>query len=267
HTLVAWVEDDFEEYAKRIKDTKRELFPNGKPDPQAVSQGGTGDCTLMSTLAAIANVPADKKPLKLPDIYLEDNIRNQPFYVVKFPGITPVPIDPPTDAQIALYASAGKDGLWLSVAEKEYVTAKNLQAIWFFRRVDEYQSMKQGAPLHETMEAVTGNTTGTISRGGSSNTLNERDVAAALDKAFAKGAIVCAATAAGPFKPEDYATKLPTRHAYAILAWDKAKQEVTIENPWMKTDFHGKAVKYGAVFTMKLDRFCAEFAQLVSEIK
>lgn len=98
----------------------RALFANQEnPElsvtPDAIKQGYTYDGYFLASVAALAN--SDPKAIVE---MIHQNADHT--YTVTFPGDKdhPVTVNPPTDAELAMYNSGSSSGVWASVLEKSY---------------------------------------------------------------------------------------------------------------------------------------------------
>ncbi len=282
-TVTFW-EEDFIRFAGRVQGTRRQLFVDGISS-LSIQQGLTGDCSLLSTLASLASIPTGRRPggqiiRSVRDIVAEINPGE---FRVRFQGgftparnvswITPTP---PTDPEIALYATARENGLWLSVIEKAYVfgrfqTRAEEDKQWRFRQTDFYESLSCGEFLGNTIATITGNKTETIFLGTNVKPQDlpklTDNVEKALINGIKTGAIMTAGTAkADPKKPENLGQDLPRGHAFAILDYNPKTQMLRIQNPWMLDKLHGQEIKYGTIFNYHLNDFVTFFNHFSFEL-
>ena len=98
---------------RKLRRTSRELFPQNLPSFEATHQGMLGDCPFVSTVGAMVyRNPAAVKAM----VTQNDN----GTFTVTLGGGRIIKINSLTDADIALWSSAGTNGLWFTVLEKAY---------------------------------------------------------------------------------------------------------------------------------------------------
>ena len=100
-------------YLLKINQTSRELFPQGLPMFDAVHQGQLGDCPFVSTVGALVY----RNPSAVKAMFSENGKGST---IVNFGDGQKLNIHNLTDVDIAMWSSAGKNGLWLTVLEKAY---------------------------------------------------------------------------------------------------------------------------------------------------
>ncbi len=248
----------FTDYTKRIADTNKDnLFTNPKQFAdqkvfttlwQSVSQGALGDCAFLSVTAALVAkrgpeftsearfkaLPPTPAGVKQWQVTFGDVANNL--------GVHSETVSMPTDAQIALYASAQGSGLWLSVWEKGYtqwMTSKGLNT-WagFIDPSNNYQSLTFGQPLGQAMQFVTGHNALTVPLGGAGLPKDKAITAGKMSDlmndanagvlGFPKGALM--AMVVLPRSTIGTAINLTEPHAFAILG--AGRDNVLIQNPW-----------------------------------
>ncbi len=131
----------FKMYQRKLAVTPRALFPgDAPPSLHAIKQGDIGDCWFMCVIAAYAKLHPDKVRGMIEP--------KDKGYIVRFAGrANPVFVMPPTDAEIALYTSAEKNGLWLTVIEKAF--AKTFQQR---ENPKDFKKARGKRPLVEALE-------------------------------------------------------------------------------------------------------------------
>ncbi len=112
-------------YAKqKIADTSKSPFPV-TPDPLQTHQGMVGDCWFLAAMVGVAK----RNPVEI--VKMISGPLSSTFYV-KFPGRkNTLMVSMPTDGEIAIFGSAGANGLWMTVLEKAYGTSMNQDAYFF----------------------------------------------------------------------------------------------------------------------------------------
>jgi hypothetical protein len=101
--------------AGRCTDLYATKDPLQSINPDAIRQGRIGDCYFEASLAAVA-----KSNPELIKNSIKDN--HDGTYTVTFPGDpnAKITVSAPTEAEIGLYNSSGKNGIWASVMEKAF---------------------------------------------------------------------------------------------------------------------------------------------------
>jgi hypothetical protein len=93
----------------------RSLFgPTNRVTPDAVQQGGVGDCSFLATLASLASNPEGQNLIRR---MIQPQGNN---YRVTFPNGQSVVVEPPTTAELGMYAHDRGAGLWPAVLERAY---------------------------------------------------------------------------------------------------------------------------------------------------
>ena len=222
--------------------TPGQLFADAgrKVDYTAIRQGGLGDCYFLAAL--VGRAASDPG-------YIDEIItpNTNGTYTIAFPGRGEVTIDAPTDAEIAQYSTSGRDGLWLAVVEKAYARVRSDDD-----ENDPYEEIGDGGSLSEGIETVTGHETDSDLLSMTSLSTTRRK----LTEAFDNARVVTASVHSG----NDL--KLPTGHAYTVLAFDGT--DLTIRNPWGNSGGTGDTDGDG-IFTVSLDDFDDIFREVCYE--
>ena len=236
--------------ATRKGQTYNELFINGVPSLSSLRQGGIGDCYFLAALAGVIN----RDPGELVRM-IERNVADGKVtsYTVSFPqrSLGAVTVPAPTDAEIARYSSAGRDGLWLIVMEKAYAQARGGDNV--------QEEIGEGGQLSTGVKAMSGNKTDTDILTFTRESTTKRK----LQGAFKDGKLVTAAIMS------KNRLKLPSGHAYTVLGFDGSA--LTIRNPWgslpseVPKDVDGFKPDAGGVFKISLTLFDDVFSQITYE--
>lgn len=231
--------------------TTNELFPNGAPSLSALKQGYIGDCYFLAALGSVIN----RNPQEVVNMISRKTAKGQVVsYTVTFPqkSLGSVTVKPPTDAEIARYSSAGSDGLWLIVMEKAFAEAKG------GKNVDMKGEIGEGDWLSTGVGAMGGSGTDTDDIWCTSTSTTKKKLQDALNGKKKK--IVTAAISS------DNELKLPSGHAYSVLAWSGTW--ITVRNPWGSNPqkVPAKATGFvnlgGGKFKMTMSKFEDVFSQL-----
>ncbi|MBN9119806.1 MAG: peptidase C2 [Planctomycetes bacterium] len=253
----------------RITSANHDLFPKGVPSLDTLHQGKLGDCFCLAPLGSmVCRDPKDVVKM----------IRKQPdgSYLVRL-GTRDVPVPAPTDAEIALTATGGPDGVWVNVYEKAVGLTRVAKA-----KADGTTDpslidlLSKGGSAGTTIGLVTGNPIERFSCSfAKGDKASEKEVAAKLDdlrkklvSAFADKRLVTCGTASGVTTPG-----VNGNHAYAVVGYDPKADEILLWNP------HGQAftpkgkpglengypTKNGQ-FRMPLPEFVRTFAGVAFEV-
>lgn len=123
--------------------TQRELIRG-----DAVRQGALSNGAFLAPLAAIAN-----RPNLIASMIRENEDHS---FTVTFPGdrAHPVVVKAPTKAEMGVFASGGKDGIWPAVLEKAYGAYK--QRNWFFKSNTEAEATRSEENPAAVFKLLTG---------------------------------------------------------------------------------------------------------------
>jgi hypothetical protein len=110
HRLV--LSDTWKQKKAILAHSVRDLFENGIPDWQAVTQSGAAPCYLEACLVACTR----QNLYGIVDMVTQE----QDAFTVRFASGMSVSIPPPTDAQLMILANSGADGCWASVVDKAW---------------------------------------------------------------------------------------------------------------------------------------------------
>ncbi len=263
--LVGEIDRLFYRSGQTLGTASHELFANksnplSSVNPEAVKQGRIGDCYLMAAMAAVAATPEGKQAIINMIKHNADGT-----YTVTFPGdpSKPVTIQPPTDAELGLYAQGSPHGTWPAVLEKAYGKYCNAN------NVDLHDGIRRGAVTAVGLKLLTGRDVDTDLL----ELTSKEDTHKKLAEAMWHGRPVTAATRAEPGKLAGLSDGLtddagiPSGHLYTIESYDPATRMVTIRNPWgygETVDANGKPIDGNddGVFTMTLDQFYKNFMRV-----
>jgi Ca2+-binding EF-hand superfamily protein len=246
----------------RISRTNHTLFPNGVNSVRSdnIEQGTIGDCSFLAAVGAMARTPAGRQQLH--DM-IQDN--NNGTYTVTFPGRDPVTVNAPTDAEIALYATAGQDGTWLSTLEKAFAESTNNNA-WISSE-NPYSEITSGRSMASNIELLTGHSTDT-------DDLSLTSFATLRSKLTSTLGAGRSATASirnnMPFTTGNRSNGLPMGHAYTVVNYNAATDQITLRNPWGRGEPLNAAGQVAdgnddGTFTMSLTDFNTYFNQITYE--
>jgi Calpain family cysteine protease len=254
----------------RLAKVDRELFPKGRPTFEAVHQGKLGDCFCLAPLGSMCSRDPEElvhRIAKKSDGTYDVRIGKETFNVVG-----------PTDAEIALSASAEGDGIWVNVYEKAVGAMKMKVLPSADRPITSLDIVTKGGSAGTMMGALTGHPIERFSLTlfhGESASETERDarlkeLREKLVKAFDDKKLVTTGT------NKNVSPKPPSingNHAYAILGYDSKTDRIQVWNPHGQTFTPkgppsletGYATSKGK-FEMPLGDFVKVFAGLAFEV-
>jgi len=208
----------FHRNLQKINHTSRELFPQKLPSFDAVHQGNIGDCPFVSTVGALVY----RSPTTVRSMFVENE---KGGIGVTFGNGHKMNINNLTDVDIAMWSSAGTNGLWLTILEKAY--RRELVAI-------EHPEAKERPSIYDkfgssklTIEILDGYKTEHIALNRFKTGSQDLDLLRnRLMKAFHEQRIVKAGTSKNVQIPG-----ITPDHAYAILGFSKDQDAVQVWNP------------------------------------
>jgi len=210
---------------RRLRSASRDLFPQSLPAFDAIHQRILGDCPFVSTVGAMVY----RNPSAVRAMFAQDPDGST---MVALGNGRTIRIACITDADIALFASAGTNGLWLTVLEKAY------RRVLLAARHPEQQdrpSVYAGFGSARTIEILDGHRTRTVQlQGIRPGTPQLAALRQDLKAAQCQRRLVKAGT-----PPTKSTPGIPHTHAFAILGYDPQTDLVHMWNPWGK-DFKPK---------------------------
>jgi Ca2+-binding EF-hand superfamily protein len=204
----------------KITATDRRLFAHGDASIRgtAIEQGSLGDCYFLAGVASLAST----KPEAIKQMIATNK---DGTFTVSFPGRKPVTVTAPTDAEIARYASTGRQGIWLNVLEKAYAKSRNDSRL--FAKGDMYKAIEGGFG-RQSIRALTGSTSETSLVA----LLSPSQLLAKVSQGQADGRLMTIATGHPVGRHRTKANDLPTGHEYTVMGYDAATRKFLIRNPW-----------------------------------
>lgn len=217
-----------------VRQAERRLYADeSKPvrsiKPEAVQQGGIGNCYFMAALASLA----ETNPQAIADM-IADN--GDGTFTVKFAGAPdqPVTVSAPTDQELQLFQGGSKHGLWAAVMEKAYGQWCNERKFFFQKRGGTAsEGADGGGQLQSGLWILTGrDVDNDVLMLTSKKALGEK-----IGAALREGRPATCGTGRklesilGLSEPttED---GLAEQHAYSIVGYDEKEGIVTLRNPW-----------------------------------
>ena len=204
---------------RKLHRASRDLFPQSLPSFEATHQGSLGDCPFVSTVGAMVY----RSPSAVKAMFTQNDNAST---TVSFGDGRRIKIVRLTDADIAIWSSAGTNGLWLTVLEKAY--RRILTATEHPDRQDRPNIYDKFGSAR-TIEILDGHQTRRVQlrriRPGSPQLAALRKD---LNAAQREHRLVQAGTPPGTKK---ITPGITGEHAYAILGYSKETDLVNVWNP------------------------------------
>lgn len=209
---------------KKLADTSQELFPQSLPSFIDTRQNAIGDCPFVSTVGAMVyRNPADIKAM-----FKQNNDRS---FTVTFGDGQTIKILYLTDSDIAMWSSAGANGLWFTVLEKAY---RKILVQTQKKAGDKVANVYESFDSGKTVQIFTGHDIQT-------NELKEftpdspkiASLRNQLEEAVSEHLLIKTGTSGkgGP-NSKNLPPGIPHEHALAVLGYDAKKDLVQVWNPW-----------------------------------
>jgi hypothetical protein len=251
-SLVQNVLGTFDYHRDKLCHADHDLFV-GAPVATSVMQGPVGDCWLLAALIGLAN----RDPTAIGRLVKPTPGYGNARFTVKFPSEDEQEVRRPTDGEILSLSMAKGNGLWLTVLEKGWgqIVFGSMMGLLSTSKIT---AVDQGRALGRGIELVTGHGTD-VDELLLTTLATTRDK---LDKAFASNKIVTAGINNDIIK--DNRSGWPNAHAYAILGYDRAGDQIKVRNPWGDTGPAGTSVAR-VPYSMPLPDFMGIFSRLAYE--
>ena len=249
--------------AGRCTDLYATKDPLQSINPDAIRQGRIGDCYFEASLAAVA-----KSNPELIKNSIKDN--HDGTYTVTFPGDpnTKITVSAPTEAEIGLYNSSGKNGIWASVMEKAFGQYKADHAhFWQSTNGTPQSNADGGGYATDVLKLLTGSDVNSISLDDSA--AKKAEVAKQLEAAFSSNppkAVASAIYGDSDFynwfhdPSETTQDNFYKSHEYTITGFTPDGHgggTVTIRNPW-----GGSANSPEGTISIPLDVYLKNFSDV-----
>ncbi|MEZ0314155.1 MAG: C2 family cysteine protease [Myxococcota bacterium] len=241
---MAKLDEDLERVTTRRAATPAQTFAAAAPRAGDVRQGFVGDCYLQAAAAGLAAM----RPQELSRLITE---LPDGGYSVRFGKIS-VDVSALTDSESSYFASSGANGRWLAVISKAYA---------------QYRFGSKTPKRGETLNAADGGLAeeGIVALTGHSATSYSvwwRTLASTrqiLTEGIAKRRVMVAGSG---FDSD----KVHASHAYTVIAYDRASDQITLRNPWgTHRTLTGPGLSADGNVTMSLAEFASTFAVLAVE--
>jgi calpain family cysteine protease len=245
----------YKKYAEKLVDATDELFPDILPNGFLGKQGTGPSCGFLATTFSqlVKNPSAVKNAIRKTD---DGRIE------VKFPGLEKsVIVDPVTDTEQALFASAGGNGNWLATLEKAWGTHQ--------AGGDQTRAFEMDTFPEDAIEAWTGGkaTTARIPKNPKPTKDGELpEYLRTVSKELAANHVVVAWTRSGGLTQEG----LVPGHAYTLNGVDHEDGSVSLRNPWGHMEPKGKDGQASdgfddGVFDFPLEEFHKNFGNIARQ--
>ncbi|MEQ1631587.1 MAG: C2 family cysteine protease [Planctomycetota bacterium] len=274
-------QSSFANSLRRIRSTKRELFVDPTPDLDACRQGPLGDCFLVAAVGAMVA----RDPLEL---MRRVEPKAEGGYVVHFGNGRTVEVAPLTDAELALSGTTGDEGLWLPVLEKAIGSLRQELDPAKYATDTATDAISKGGSTASMIRLLTGHTTVRIGlekrpksteKDQSGNAVlqpsqpaGDHEALAARVRTEVAAALRAGRLVASSTRQEAQPKGISGKHAYAVLAFDAATDELHLWNPHGNTHRpkgdkglqNGYPTKAGR-FSMPVADFVRVFSSVVIE--
>ncbi len=244
---------------KKLRSTPRDLFGDETPDLGQAHQGPLGDCFFVSIVGAY--VERDSQSVKRMITPKEGG-----GYTVAFGNGKTQDVTPLTDVELAISSRTGKDGLWLSVLEKGFGQLRMDGKPAAQRTEQSIDAISKGGSVTTSIKTLTGHDVDSVAMRAKAEKSSEEEiqqlckrVRETLKATLDARRLASASTGSTDKVPPGMSAK----HAYAVLAFDEAKDMVNIWNPHGNT-FRPKGesnIEHG--YVTKAGRFDVPLAEYV----
>lgn len=245
----------YQKYQKKFSEVSPELFPQTLPNGFMGHQGSAPSCGFL----AITFDQATKNPATILNAISETEDGQ---YSVKFPGLEkPLVIDPPTDTETILGATARDNGRWLNTLEKAWGT--------HLAKTNPGAPMEQSTYPEEAIRAWTNGTADTIRVPKNPAPHEEGTLPRYLRTTFKELAAAHTVVAWTRFQDVERQHFVPG-HAYTVTGIDYEDGTISMRNPWGRlepSNSQGEA-KDGlddGIFEMPLKDFHKKFMRIARQ--
>ena len=237
----------FKRAQAKLSGERMELFAAGAPHLESMHQGKTGDCYLISAIGSMVS----NRPDELKSMIKESNGGR---YIVRFYNANPVVIDRPTDGEFATFGNAIDDGIWLNVLEKAFATLKLKPD----GQEDDMYSDISGGNSGPAIRLLTGHKTKRFNF--TDESLRDKAEHMAKKALLDHRLVVTGIRTAGK-------NGKSSAHALAVISINEKQGQVTIWNPYGKTEkYKGYQMEHG-LFTIPIEDWETKFSSVSVELK
>jgi hypothetical protein len=221
-------ETHFHNNLKMLASINRQLYAGKGPNFTAMHQGPIGDCYFF----CITGYLAARYPERITRMIIAEQDGS---YLVHFGDGEKFRVPAPTDAEILVNNSGSslEDGLWLPVLEKAIGEKMRQAAKSAKRTVEATDAMAHGGSPKKVMQWYTGHEAIDIKlRDPTQERTRLSELRRLLPQTLERREL--ASVSMGKQAPANQANipHLGYHHAYAIFAYDRNSDEVTLWNPW-----------------------------------
>lgn len=239
----------------------------------AVEQGQLGDCYFLSTLASMACSQSGREALQKMISIVKSEDGKASHYMVQFPGFdTPIRVNLPSKAELALYAQENGNGVWVRVLEAAWNNVRNQKDPFRFTKdgkIPSNQGGDDGGQLDEAMKILIN----TKAERWSTTWTSHRTLKDLLAKA-ARGEVVVTSGTKGSYSESEQngsgsdklsvatdGTVIYSGHAYSLVGFDAENNRVTLRNPHGGNTkiIDGKRERSSAEFNLSYDEYVKYF--------
>ena len=221
---------------------------------EAIRQGIVGDCFFLAALASVAVACPEVIPRMIKDM-------GDGSFTVTFPGDRdlPITVEAPTTVELALYAKSSQYGIWPAVLEKAYgVYLMNVQQKQTMIPAD---ATHAAAHTYEAFDLLTGQT----GHWEFLPTLEDEKLINILNGAFRERRAVAAGSCQSKSGvcPDGFAAS----HAFSIIGWNHAREEITMRNPWgrLTPEAESRVNTRDGIFAISIPTFRRNFLAIYYE--
>ncbi|MBS0189722.1 MAG: C2 family cysteine protease [Phycisphaerales bacterium] len=218
----------------RIENPERALFRKDRLSLEQIRQGALGDCYFVAMIGNLVYHQPDKVR-KMITVQKNGDLR------VAFADSETIVMPALTDAEIGVSSSRGEEGNWMAAFEKGFGLLRQAQYPEKYKDGVASDTIGRGGQLYVTIRILTGHESETyllrtnIERRGDSAVAqlaaNPNDLARMVREKIKQPISRKKLIGAGTIPMEDLPPGIPSRHAYAVLGYDPAKDIVTVWNP------------------------------------
>jgi len=226
-------ESMFESHMEKLPKLQRELFTEGSPRIDVISQGRLGDCFLIASLGTCAY----KDPQRL--VSMMKPLENGKVLVTYGSGVTKE-LDAPTDAELLIGATSRGTGAWTVMYEKAIGTVM-LANSKTGKHATPLSLIGVGGTPNVPLQILTGHFVRRhgceqyrdVKNDDGSSAMDLQPLRDDLKAAFAEGRLVVGGC--GPKGKQAIVSGIYYNHSYGVLDYDEKTDTVLFWNPFGNT--------------------------------
>lgn len=251
-------------------------------NPDAVQQGGLGDCYFLSLVASMASTDSGRQMLQDMITPVKDQNGALSHYNVQFPGYElPLRVNIPSKAEMALYARENGNGVWVRVLEHAWNQYRNHQDPQRFNKEGKMPTVQggdDGGYLQDPMKILLSGKTdnwstswtrdSTLQKALSDTTNGDTILTVATKGSFANSEQNNSGSSKTSLSSEGIV--IYAAHAYSVTGYDPETKEVTVRNPHGSNTriIDGKRSTVGAEIKMSYNEFEKFYREIgISKVK